>query len=331
MFHQRNDIIQVDFSSMQGPVHASVLEHSNLWKRHSARSNKCVVAAGPQIGQRLIQDESLYKCISESEEKGDLMSSTTRRHLLKQAAGLSMLSCCCSSCLGTNEAFAVPEAVGTGTFMDKLFANAMDQGMKGYEEQIRPVKDQLFSELNNSLANIPQNHRILEIGCGTGPNVGYYNPQSVVIEALDPNEYMRPYLEQNMIDAGYSPDRLKWTRGVAESLPFEDSSMDAIVCTLTLCSVRDVDAAVQEAFRVLRPGGLFLFIEHVQADDSLLRIAQDVCTPLQKLLADGCHLNRNPVPSILKAGFSSEEKILKFSVDTIGLLSPHRAGLLTKV
>lgn len=310
----------------------SGIPRRNVWKRTGARG--CVTAAGPEARRGLIQEESVYESTisNESEEEKEIDHTTTRRRLLKQAAGVSVLGCCCSSCLDAKTAFAAPDAIGTGTFMDKLFANAMAQGMKEYEEQIRPVKDQLFSKLDQALGSAEGKapNRILEIGCGTGPNVGYYNPQSVVIEALDPNEYMRPYLEQNMIDAGYSSDRLKWTRGVAESLPFEESSMDAVVCTLTLCSVRDVDKAVQEAFRVLRPGGLFLFVEHVQADDGILRIAQDICTPLQKFLADGCHLNRNPVPSILKAGFSSQDKILKFSVDTIGLLSPHRAGLLTK-
>lgn len=70
--------------------------------------------------------------------------------------------------------------------------------------------------------------------------------------------------------------------GVGEALPLADSSADAVVCTLTLCSVRDPAAAVAEVRRVLRPGGIFLFIEHVLSPtDAFLAQQQRTLTPLQ--------------------------------------------------
>jgi ubiquinone/menaquinone biosynthesis C-methylase UbiE len=94
--------------------------------------------------------------------------------------------------------------------------------------------------------------------------------------------------------------------GRAEALPFSDWSFDNVVTTLALCSVRDLDAALAEIRRVLRPGGTLHFLEHVRGEGDTARW-QDRLTPIQCRIADGCHLNRDTAAAIERAGFELAE------------------------
>ena len=96
-----------------------------------------------------------------------------------------------------------------------------------------------------------------------------------------------------------------------------------------LCSVEDVSAAINEIHRVLRKGGKYLFLEHVAAgrDRPVLRTAQNVFTPLQSALADGCHLNRPaPLDAMRQAGFTFE-RAKEFVMPGLSLLGPHVSGV----
>jgi ubiquinone/menaquinone biosynthesis C-methylase UbiE len=76
-----------------------------------------------------------------------------------------------------------------------------------------------------------------------------------------------------------------------------------------MCSIADLTQALQEIHRVLKPEGNLHLIEHVQYhDNSTLKKLQDLLTPIQKVLADGCHLNRNIELELLNAGFKFSEK-----------------------
>ncbi len=91
--------------------------------------------------------------------------------------------------------------------------------------------------------------------------------------------------------------------------------------------MRDVPRALQEVSRVLRPGGMFLFVEHVYASPNkqLLRFAQRTLSPLQQLLADGCHLDRDPVPAIDQV--MSMLELQRITVDGLGLIGPQVGGV----
>lgn len=52
------------------------------------------------------------------------------------------------------------------------------------------------------------------------------------ITGLDPNEFMRPYLEDNLRASGWPQERFSWVQGSAEAMPLADARMDAVVCTL---------------------------------------------------------------------------------------------------
>ena len=75
-------------------------------------------------------------------------------------------------------------------------------------------------------------------------------------------------------------------------IPLEDSSVDGIACTWTLCTIPRVGQALEEMARVLRPGGRLHFIEHGASQDPRVLRQQDRWNPVQKALAGGCHLNR---------------------------------------
>jgi ubiquinone/menaquinone biosynthesis C-methylase UbiE len=92
--------------------------------------------------------------------------------------------------------------------------------------------------------------------------------------------------------------------GDVQKLPFEDGSFDTVVATLLFCSVADPMAGLRELRRVLKPGGSYLFIEHVRPRGRSFAGLADLATPLWRRIAGGCHLNRDTEAAIREAGFS---------------------------
>ena len=135
--------------------------------------------------------------------------------------------------------------------------------------------------------HIPEGARVLEIGFGDGANLALYPHVRFSLLGQDPREVpTKVPVEASLVFEGL-------VRGVAEELPFPDEAFDAVVATLVLCSVADPGRCLSEVRRVLRPGGSFVFVEHVLGEQSsLLRLQHLALSPLQEVLADGCHLNR---------------------------------------
>jgi SAM-dependent methyltransferase len=100
------------------------------------------------------------------------------------------------------------------------------------------------------------------------------------------------------------------------------------VGTLVLCSVTDVTQTLKEIKRILRPGGIYIFIEHVAAEDgTFLRLVQTVLDPLQQVVADGCHLTRHTGESILEARFNGGADVKKTSLSRLAYISSHVYGV----
>jgi ubiquinone/menaquinone biosynthesis C-methylase UbiE len=132
--------------------------------------------------------------------------------------------------------------------------------------------------------------KVLEVGFGTGLNLPHY-PQAVeLFHAMDPHPGMKR-LARKRLDA--FPIRVKFHEQSAEQLPFDDKSFDSVVSTFTLCSIPDVELSLCEVHRVLRPRGRLYFLEHGLSPDLKVQKRQRRYTPLQKCLADGCHLDRD--------------------------------------
>lgn len=130
---------------------------------------------------------------------------------------------------------------------------------------------------------------VLEIGFGTGLNLPHYSESVESITTVDPNEGMSA-IAQKRITASDIPVTTKVLSG--ENLPMPNASFDNIVCTWTLCSIPNVNQALSEAYRVLKPGGKFFFIEHGLSNEPNIQTWQNRITPIQRIVADGCHLNR---------------------------------------
>ncbi len=140
---------------------------------------------------------------------------------------------------------------------------------------------------------------VLEIGIGTGRNLGAYPARSVV-HGIDPNERA---LRRSRRRAGALGRVVSLVVGEAEVLPYPDDSFDVIVGTLVLCSVGDVGAALGETRRVLRPGGTVRFLEHARADSKAVASIQRRLAPAWAAAAGGCRLDHVVRRAISDAGY----------------------------
>jgi SAM-dependent methyltransferase len=144
----------------------------------------------------------------------------------------------------------------------------------------------------------PAEGRVLEVGGGTGFNLPYYPATVTSITVTDPVDGM---LRRTRARAAKVGKEITATKASAEELPFEDGSFDTVLASLVLCSVRDQDRALAEMRRVLKPGGRYLFLEHVRSDDPKVARKQDRMTGLWRRLCFGCHPNRETLPHIESA------------------------------
>ncbi len=198
----------------------------------------------------------------------------------------------------------------------RLFARYYDRFQADYEKHIAGRKRKLFDGVKGT---------VLEIGPGTGANFQYLPSGSRWI-GVEPNPYMHGRLRERARAAGIEPEI--HTTGRGEFL-VDDEVADVAISTIVLCSVPDLDQTLSEIRRVLKPGGRFLFIEHVAAArGSVLRVVQHVLKPVWYLFGNGCRVNRDTRHAIESAGFSSFQ-IEDFRVPR-GLVppwvTPHIAG-----
>lgn len=141
--------------------------------------------------------------------------------------------------------------------------------------------------------------RVLEIGMGTGRNLPYYRREQLkCLCGIDPG--MHPKAQRRAKRAGIEVTAMPLS---AERIPVDDHSFDCVVSTFTLCTIPDAAMALKEVHRVLAPGGRLLFLEHGAAPDANVRRWQDRITPIWKICAGGCHLNRHMPSLIESAGF----------------------------
>lgn len=252
-----------------------------------------------------------------------------RRHFIEAAATAAFLPICASnaSSLHSDDYLDVLNRIHPPRqdWYEEFYASCLDSGMKSYEAEIAGYKSQIFTKIRGKAK------RVLEIGIGTGPNLAYYadNNDQVQVFGVDPNKKMEKYAKAAAAAVGLPSKNFQFIEAVAEAVPLDDASVDAVVGTLVLCSVKDVNMALKEVKRVLKPGGLFVFVEHVAAKDgTILKFFQSVLDPLQQTLSDGCHLTRETGKSISKAGFSSLELSTASLNNTPGsLISPHVYGV----
>lgn len=147
---------------------------------------------------------------------------------------------------------------------------------------------------------------VLEVGCGGGLNQQYYDPDRVTgFAGIDPTPALLEGARAQAARLGLSADMRE---GVGEHIPFPDSTFDSVVCTYTLCSVTDQAQVISEMRRVLKPGGILLFLEHGSAPDEGPRKWQHRIEPIWRRMMGNCHLTR-PVGAALRGGGLAVEPI----------------------
>ncbi|MCL7944611.1 class I SAM-dependent methyltransferase [Marinobacter sp. ATCH36] len=143
--------------------------------------------------------------------------------------------------------------------------------------------------------------RVLEVGMGSAINMEFYDPEQVeMIYGLEPSDGMRRKARPNL---ARSPIKVEWLDLPGEQIPLQDHSVDTVLLTFTLCTIPDWHAALLQMWRVLKPGGELLFLEHGESPHDNTRKWQHRITPGWKKLAGGCHLNRHIADLIRHAGF----------------------------
>ncbi len=145
---------------------------------------------------------------------------------------------------------------------------------------------------------------VVEIGFGTGLNARYYSSKITKLVAIEPSRVCMKIAEPRIAGAA-APVEYGGLTG--ERLDLPTGEFDAALSTWTLCTIPNMDAALAEIRRVLKPGGSFYFIEHGHAPDEKVARTQARLEPLNKRLAGGCHLTRRIPDDIERAGFDIPE------------------------
>lgn len=170
--------------------------------------------------------------------------------------------------------------------------------------------------------------RVLEVGAGGGLNLAYYDTSRVrAVIGLDSSPELLASTTENAKAVGVPFEPLLVD---AESIPLGNDSVDTILVTYTLCSIADVQRALHEMRRILKPAGQLVFCEHGAAPDRRVLWMQRRLTPLWKRVAGNCHLDRDPLAEIERAGFRigwDEEMYLPGTPKFAGF---NRWGVATK-
>ena len=150
---------------------------------------------------------------------------------------------------------------------------------------------------------------VLEIGFGTGLNLACFPDAVESLTIIDPAPMMKRTVAKRIAAARMPVEKAYLD---AEHLPFHSDRFDCVVSTWTLCTIPDAAAALREVHRVLKPGGRFLFLEHVRSEDERVAARQDRWNRFQQIVGCGCNLNR-PIEQMISAAglsFTSRQRFL---------------------
>jgi ubiquinone/menaquinone biosynthesis C-methylase UbiE len=199
-----------------------------------------------------------------------------------------------------------------------------DRMVRNYDRAMRPLEQRALGEARRRLVGHATG-RVLDLGAGTGANFAHYSTGVRNIVALDPEIGMLAFAREKR-DAARVP--ISIVAASAEALPFPDASFDTVVATLVFCTIADPERAIVEVGRVLAPAGRVLMLEHVRPPNPVLGLAADLLTPVQRVVAVGCHLNRVTLATVQCAGLrvdSLKERLLGAVIEIVAVHTPARS------
>jgi len=167
-------------------------------------------------------------------------------------------------------------------YKDRFFPWILNKNIG--KESILQLRKSLLSKAHGN---------VLEIDIGAGINLSLYPNNISEITAID--IYVRH------VSDGYIKVNLK--NESACKMSFSDNIFDTVVSTFSLCSINDLEAAFHEIFRVLKPCGQLLFLEHGKSKGKISSLLQNLCNPLYHVFAFGCNINRSYINEMQKCGF----------------------------
>jgi phosphatidylethanolamine/phosphatidyl-N-methylethanolamine N-methyltransferase len=143
-------------------------------------------------------------------------------------------------------------------------------------------------------------YHILEVGVGTGKNFDYY-PKNARITAIDFSEQM---LKQAALKKDRKNVNVELELMDIQSLYFADNSFDTVICSFVFCSVPSPAKGLKELYRVCKPDGQVLLLEHVVSSNRVMAAVMNLLNPVVVALV-GANINRNTVKSVKACAFSS--------------------------
>jgi ubiquinone/menaquinone biosynthesis C-methylase UbiE len=180
-----------------------------------------------------------------------------------------------------------------GFYQEQLLPRFQDKVMD--REDMREIRARVCSGLSGE---------VVEVGFGTGLNAPFYPAAVSKVAAVEPSALCMRIAQSRI---ARSPARVDFAGLTGESLDLPSEAFDAALSTWTLCTIPNVDAALGEIRRVLKPGGRFRFVEHGHAPDGSVARWQARIEPPWKHIAGGCHLTRRVPELIERAGFRVDE------------------------
>jgi ubiquinone/menaquinone biosynthesis C-methylase UbiE len=179
----------------------------------------------------------------------------------------------------------------------RLFGAVYDRFMRSLEaSHLNERRARLLSGLSG---------KVLEVGVGTGANFQHYS-EDIELIGIEPSPYMIPRAKKKK-EVLLFPSRITLLEigcGYPEMEKLiAKNSLDAVVCTLVLCTIPDPSKALENFNRWLKPGGKLVILEHIRSHNSARGKLQDMLNPVWKRVADGCNLNRPTDRLLADSGF----------------------------
>ena len=168
-------------------------------------------------------------------------------------------------------------------------------------------KDKLIDWMNPSY-----NSSLIDVASGTGDIAKLFSLKSKnfsTITCVEPNEDMLKKGKNNLINF----KNIKWIKSRAETLPVEDDIYDFYSISYGIRNVSDINKAIKEAYRVLKPGGRFMCLEFSKIDNELLNFLYKKYSKVIPALGKYIVGSSKPYEYLINSidAFYSQEQLLK--------------------